>query len=197
MSAPFAERIVEKLSPAMTPDFEDWCIAVGAPFEAVNSITEEHGEEGGVAPWEPPYSRVMNPVTCPGPFLPWLGQFVGVEVPKVSTEAEARELVKGEKGLARGTRGALENELRRVLGSHTFTIQERTAALGTEEAFHFNILVGNGLVTTALYEAVNNVKSAGLWYSLFEATNTWLNGVKKHWTEVTVSHASEMTEGNY
>ena len=197
------ERLIKRMSTWNTgakvkgkTDLERYLGATAKPMEAVREVAEETGEPGHSG-YVPGYGVIFNPVTCPDKWLPFLGQFVGVEVPKTATESEARELIKAQGGLERGTLMALELAIKRVIGnSAPFTIQERTALNGSEAAYHFNVIVKPGKATIALKEAIERVKPGGVQFSLIEVANAWINASKK-WSEVAGGLKwTEANEGN-
>jgi hypothetical protein len=206
MTAPnFTERLKEKLEPWNTgpvnpatgkTDYDIHIEAIGAMFLPVEELAVEEGEDGSPG-YVPPYGKLFDPVTCPYAALPYLAQYVGVSLPTGGSEAEWRALLLAESGMERGTLKAVETAVKRIAGE-TARVVERTGPLGEANiAYHFLVYVGTGKATQALYEAINSVKPAGIFYTVTEVTNTWLNGVKAHWTEVTVTKASEMIEPNY
>lgn len=168
----------------------------GAMVEKLLEVAEEEGEDGTVG-YIPPYGKLLDPNTCPVKDLPYLGQFVGVEVPSGASEAEARAAVKAEAGLERGTLASLRTAIKSVLGTAPFAIQERTSEGGAEAAYHFNVIVGTGKSSQALYNAINAVIPAGIWYSIVEGTGMWLQATKK-WSEVTAGKTfNTIKEGEY
>jgi P2-related tail formation protein len=180
-----------------TTDLQRFLTAASAPYEQVAEIAEETGSEGE-AGWVPAYGKLLNPSTCPAKYLPWLGQFAGVEVPKTMTGAEARELVMHEPGLERGTRQAVEGAIRRIIGkTEPFMIQERTEANGSEGAYHFNVLVKPGKSSTALKQAIEEQKPGGVMFSIIEVKDAWITGAKK-WSEISAGRKwTELTEGTF
>jgi hypothetical protein len=199
-----AERLIKRMGTWNTgekvggkTDLERYLEAAAKPMEAVREVAEETGEPGH-AGYVPGYGVIFNPTTCPAKWLPFLGQFVGVEVPKMATEAEARTLLKEEPGLERGTLKALEGAIRKVIGNtEPFTIQERTALNGSEAAYHFNVIVKPGKASTELKEAIERVKPGGLQFSLIEVANAWIEGTKQ-WGEVAAGKKwSTIKEGEY
>jgi hypothetical protein len=187
----FTARLLGKLQPWLTPDLERWLKALGAPFEQVAEITEEVGTYGEPG-WVPGYGKLLNPVEAPAEYLPWLGQFVGVEVKKTATETEARAEVKAESGLARGTRGSLEVLLKKALGATAFLILEREPT-----PYRLQILVPAGHLSNSVYEEINLTIPGGLLYEVLEVAGAWAAGGKK-WSEIGAGKKwSEMTEGNY
>ena len=203
--ATFPDRYIAALTPWLTPDLERYARAIAALFalRAVSKyprwleLAEETGEDGR-AGYVPAWGELMNPAACPNEWLPWLSMFVGVQPATGATESERREALLAHAGFARGTLGSVETKVRSVLGASPFRLAERTGPAGESSiAYWFVVYVGTGQKTTALYEAINSVVPAGVFYTITESTNTWLNGVKKHWSEVTVTKASEMVEPNY
>src|ERR1700733_4567258 len=78
---PFAERLISKMAPWSNADFELYLKAAAAPYEKLEAILEEVGEQGQPG-WVPPYGKILNPLTCPYEYLPFLSQFVGASVPE-------------------------------------------------------------------------------------------------------------------
>ena len=187
----FATRLIAKLEPWMTADLERYLKAAAKPYEQVEEIAEEVGTYGTPG-WVPGYGKLLNPTECPYKYLPWLGQFVGVEVPTIMTEGEARETVKAESGLERGTRGSLEALLKKALGTKPFLILEREPT-----PYHLVVVIPVGSIPEAAYREINLTIPAGIWYEIIERAGTWYAGTKK-WSAITAGKTwAEMTEGNY
>ena len=179
-----------------TTDLARYLRAIAAMFEPVLELAEEGGYDG-IAGYVPPYGRVFNPQTTPQDAIAYLSQYVGQPIPAGASEAEARALLLNPAGMERGTLKVLESAIKRVMGTAPFTIQERTAEGGGAEAYHFNVLVGIGKSSQALYNAINEVKPAGLWYSVIEVSGAWVSGTKK-WSEVAVGKKwSAIVESEY
>jgi P2-related tail formation protein len=207
MAEPFASQLISRMqpwnvgpktgSPPLT-DLERYCKALGAMFEPALALYEETGIDGE-AGYVPPWGRVFNPATCPRAALAYLAQFVGVSVPTGATEAEARALVLAHAGFNRGTKGSLETVIKRVIGAgEPFTVLERTGPAGEPgQPYYFLVYVGPGKATQALYNAIDEVRPAGVWFTITEGKNQWLEGVKAHWTAVTPAKWTEMLEGSY
>lgn len=97
----------------------DYSSAIGAPFEWVCAYALD--TDAG-----PGWSLVMDPATCPAEGLPWLGQFVGVEVNPSYSEAQQRAQVAAHLGFARGTPAAIVASTQVTLtGSRTVYLLER------------------------------------------------------------------------
>jgi hypothetical protein len=177
------KRLVEQWAPWLTEDLAFVAEAIGTMCEPLAEIIEEVGypEEED---WVPAYGKLFNPEECPGKYLPFLGNFVGVPIPVGTPEAEARALIKAESGLERGTTASVEATIERVLGKGVpFTIRERTNNKGEPAAWWFQVIVPKGKSSTVLKEAIEKAKPAGLKFSIVEAENAWLAGVLK-WSEV-------------
>lgn len=116
------KRLVERWAPWLTEDLAFVAEAIGTMCEPLAEVIEETGypDEAG---WVPGYGKLFNPEECPGKYLPYLGNFVGVPVPVGTPEAEARALIKAESGLERGTeasvKAAIERGISRFWASDT------------------------------------------------------------------------------
>lgn len=110
----FGARLEARLEPWMTEDLARLCDGFGQMFQKVLEVAEEEGSDGE-AGYVPAWGKLLDPTRCPYKDLGYLGNYVGVEIPKIATEIEARQLIKEEAGLARGTLASLEAAIRRVL----------------------------------------------------------------------------------
>src|ERR1041385_2415763 len=63
-----------------------WCQVVAAPAAVVESYVADTDTQVG---WRP----LLDPSICPADALPFLGQFVGAQVPVGSDEVTARAIV--------------------------------------------------------------------------------------------------------
>lgn len=190
MAEPFASRLIGKCQPWLTPDFEAFLRAASAPYEQVAEITEEIGEQGRPG-WVPPYAVLLNPETCPVRYLPYLGNFIGVQIPVGTPEAEARALIKAESGIERGTRASVESAISRHLApGSSFSLIERRNLADEPDPYSFLVIIQGAMLnqswflttgtwesqtgkwedpgtdTTDLEAAVNATKPAGLVWSL-------------------------------
>jgi hypothetical protein len=187
----FADRLIEKMEPwntgpviAGSTDLERWLKALAAMFAPVEELAKEEGSDGETG-YVPAWGKLFNPELCPAKFLPYLGQYVGVQIPGGASEAEARQLVKEHAGFSRGTLTSLKAAIERVLGVGVpYTIEERTnPKTGGEEAYWMTLLVPVGEKSNALMEAVNAVIPAGILYEVIEIEGAWIEGALK-WSEV-------------
>src|ERR1039457_5518707 len=107
VTSPFGLRLAADLEVWVTDDLGRLCDSLGRMFDQVLSLVDEVGTDGEPN-YLPPWGRLLDPDLCPYADLPYLAQFVGVEIPKVATEAEARAIVKEEQGFSRGTTASIE-----------------------------------------------------------------------------------------
>jgi hypothetical protein len=108
------QQIAEQLAPILTPDLARLCDAIGAIAEPLMSVLQETGIDGEPG-FVPAYGKLFDPVTCPGEYLPFLGNLIGVPVPVGASEAEARALIKAESGLERGTEASINAAIERSI----------------------------------------------------------------------------------
>jgi hypothetical protein len=120
-------RLENKLQPWMSPDLPMLLQSMGAMAQPVMEVIEDEGFEGE-ANFIPGYGRIFDPKLCPGGFLAYLGQFVGVSIPIGTPEAEARQLVKNESGLERGTQASVESAIQRSISR--FWMKNTTYLIG-------------------------------------------------------------------
>ncbi len=178
-------------------DLETLTEALAAMFEPILELAEEIGEDGTTS-YVPAWGVLYDPNLCPGKDLGYLGQFVGVEVPKGASEAEARAVVKAESGLERGTRQSLEALLAKALGSSPFNILERTKSVEGDDAYWVTILIPTGhVVQPATNEEIEKTIPAGIFWTIVEVSGSWFSGTKTWSAIVAGKKWSEMTEGNF
>lgn len=114
---PFGQRLATAMKPWMTPSLEVVCAMIAAMgFNQALQLVEEEGAEGQPG-WLPQWGRLLDPDLCPGPDLPYLGQYVGVPIPVGASEHEARALVKGEAGQGRGTPASVKTQIERSIST--------------------------------------------------------------------------------
>ena len=180
------QRLVEKLEPWMTEDLARYCQAVGARMiDPALELAEEQGTPGAPG-YVPPYGAAFNPAIAPARAVTWLGQFAGVAVPSKVSTGEARSLIKEEAGLRRGTLSSIRAAVERNLsGAKSVIVNERTESNGAEYAYWFTVVVNASEVVskTALVEAVEAVKPAGVWWTLYEASGKLWSSETKKWSE--------------
>jgi hypothetical protein len=157
--------------------------AIGTMAEPLALVIEDQGFDGQPG-FVPSYGRVMNPDECPADFLPWLGMFVGVPIPEGMPEAEARELIKLELGIHRGTQASIEQAITRTLGPVPFLLLSRTDESGSANPYWFIIVLPKGHGEPGPVEtAIRATKPAGLRFAVIEREGTWFSATLK-WEEI-------------
>ncbi len=193
------QRLAEKLEPWMDPegDLARLCDAIGEMAEPLAEIIEDQGFDGQ-AGFVPSYGILMNPTTCPAEYLPWLGMFVGVPIPEGMPEAEARELIKLELGIHRGTQASIEQAILRTLGPTPFILLSRTNETLEANAYWFIVIIPKGHGEPGpVEEAIRATKPAGLRFKVVEREGTWFAGTKK-WSGVAAGKTwAAIKEGEY
>jgi P2-related tail formation protein len=199
------------VTPAQDPtgDHAKYLSALGSMAEQCWSLVMDQGFPDD-STWVPGYSTLLNPTTCPTAFLPYLAQFVGAQIPSGSTDAVARQIIRAEAGMQRGTGfggsytsstipagGAIVSAAQRNLsGGQHVTLFERTAADGsTRDPYHFVLVVLTSEVVSAtkLTTDVNNVKPAGIQWTLTQ-TSTWtIAQLEAAYATVTLAEAAFST----
>lgn len=128
--------------------------------------------------YTPGWSSLLDPANCPNQFLPYLGQFVGTAIPPSLDATTARLIIQNECGLLRGTVKAILYATKRNLsGTQSAIVIERSDINGNPNPYYFLILVRPEEVVSvsALTDAVNNVKPAGLLWTLVQTDGViWL-----------------------
>jgi hypothetical protein len=138
--------------------------AIAAPFDAIDQLVRD-------TPEGPGWSQLLDVDRCPDAFLPFLGQFVGVEVdPNVSPDAQ-RAQIKGEGGFDRGTPGAMIAAAQRYLtgDQHVDLIERAPDDLGDVNAYYL-IVQTYGAETPdppSVLEALLAAKPAGITLDYF------------------------------
>lgn len=95
--------------------------AIAGDLEWFAAVLEE-GDNG-----EPPWHTAFDPDRAPEQILPWLAQFVGVEVTPAMTALETRGAIKTPNGFSVGTIDAIRAGIQRTLtGTKRVVIRQRT-----------------------------------------------------------------------
>src|SRR3954452_19697346 len=102
--SPLGQRLAERTQP-LAPDDATYgyahaalCEGMMIPFGQLDELIDPPAP---LLPWEP----LFDVDICPGWALPWLGQIVGVRIPRGTSEADARGMIKD---LGLGKRGGPE-----------------------------------------------------------------------------------------
>ena len=155
-------------APAGT-DAQNLLKALCAMAEPIAELVLDVGSPDDPADFRPGWSVLLDPDTAPAWALPYTGMFVGIFVAPGTPEAEARALIKAHSGWRRGTLGGIVATAQQFLtGMQTCIVIERTAANGSEDAYHFLMFVRPSEVAnaTALKSAVDATKPAGVQWTL-------------------------------
>lgn len=192
-------------------DLERYLRALAAPFEPILELAEEEGSDGEDG-YVPAWGKLLDVELCPAKALGWLATLVGVTLPVGASETEARALIKAHAGFSRGTRASIESAIERNLApGTTFQVVERRNLADEESAYHFVVTIkGKGLIQTwfdlkgsweslsgswenlsggegFVRAAINEVKPAGVFYSIILAEGTpWLD-LEGSWESLTGS----------
>lgn len=122
----FGQEIYDGLEPLAYDDASQGsalltlCGALGAMFQPIRTLVraDDQGNPG--------WSLLLDITRCPTANLPYLGQFVGVQVDPSLDDAQQRLQISQESGMARGTVGAITAAAQKYLtGSQTVIISER------------------------------------------------------------------------
>lgn len=203
------EQAAQAMAPWLTPELALLLDGIGAMFQQTASIAQDVGTDNtvgfdpaingfDVVPYTPGYGTIFNPSTCPAADLPFLGQFVGVEVPVGQDYPTALSLVTTEAGLQRGTPAAIIAAAKRNLtGTQSVTLIERVRPDGVADAYWFILIVRPEECPSAanLTAAVNLVKPGGVMWQLVQqdawtwaqASNQWQQD-SMTWQQTTNQH---------
>lgn len=187
----FTEGLLSSMAPwvAQSPDYAGYLTAFGAMFDPVYALVSDQGSPDDPANYTAGWSTLLNVETCPTQYLPWLGMFVGVYVAPGTADATARALISAKAGFGRGTPAAIVATAQQFLsGTQSCVLQERTAADGSEDAYHFVLVVRpeQVLSVNGLIAAVNLVKPAGVQWTLVQADAPLLDQYTRLLSNVTV-----------
>lgn len=121
----FAALLYDALAPLATLDGQaEWhlahyCGAIGVMFQSVADVARD-------TPDGPGWSAVLDLDRCPDAWLPWLAQFVGVDLLPGTSPADMRERIAGTGGFHRGTPEAIRVAAQATLtGTRTVYFRER------------------------------------------------------------------------
>lgn len=194
MATPVSDAIAASLSSWDDPAgaWNTFNRALASMFEGAYAIVEDIGSPDVPAGYSPGWSVLLDPTQCPAAFLPYAGLFVGVVIPAGTSAATARALIQAEGGFTRGTPGAIIAAAKVWLsGTQSVVLQERTAASGAVDPYHFILVVKPAEVidATQLTAAVNAVKPAGVQWTLVQTNAfTWSSAIHT-WSADTMTWA--------
>jgi hypothetical protein len=153
----FTEGVQDSLAPWADPagDWQAVNAALASMFEQVYGLVSDQGSPDEPASYTAGFSTLLDPTACPEAFLPFCGMFVGVVIPPGTDEVTARAKIIAEQNFQRGTGfagsyststipagGAIVAAAQRFLvGTQSVVLQERTAANGSADAYHFVLVL--------------------------------------------------------
>jgi len=192
----FAAELYESISPlAWDDENQDYallsiCGAIGAMFQPLRDL-------GGTDPdGNPGWSILLDIDRCPTQYLPYLGQFVGVQVNTALTDAQQRSQIRAESGMQRGTVAAIKAAAAKLLtGTQTVQLIERTP-----DPYSFTVITADDETPDpdAVLAALMAAKPAGLilnyngsvtgqtWAQLVSGEATWAAAITAYptWQDV-------------
>ncbi len=186
----FGMALIMALWPWVTWALAAYADSMGAGVESWWEMIQPVGDDDGLTPtigtfdahgnlvtsgYSPPYGGVLDPSRASGSQLPYLGQFVGVQVPIGADDDTARALIFAQARKQRGTTAAMVLAAQAWLtGTQHCEVLERIYVDGTPAAgwFVMTVLTSEVINASALIAAVNAVKLGGLQWSLVQ-TSTW------------------------
>lgn len=120
---------LERLAPYMTPDLEDYLSACASMFFQVEEYAGLFDEENG---WQ----VLLDPLLCPAPALPYLGQYIGERIPQGTSEADMRQWILDQPNMRRGTLISIVSAAQRSLtGTRMVSVRERSGAAANPEDY--------------------------------------------------------------
>ena len=145
-------------------------------FEDVAAIVMPQGSPDVPATYRAGWALPLDVELCPDAWLPYCGQFVGVQVPSGTAAVSARAMIEAESGFQAGTVAGIVAAVKQWLtGTQTVTVLERVASDGTTaDAYHGVVIVLSSEVIDAgqLTAALNAVKPVGTQWTLI-LTSSW------------------------
>lgn len=116
----FGRVAADRLQPWLTDDLARYCDVFGAMFDETWTLVMDQSVDGQ-SDYVPGYGVLFDVDLCPARWLPVLGQIVGVPVPAGISEADARQLIKDESAIHRGTAKAIRRAVAATMTPFTFT----------------------------------------------------------------------------
>lgn len=124
--SPFAARAYQLVAPIATEDEANaWALAIyiaalSEPFNEIDELASD-GPDG-----QPGWYKLMDPNLIPDKGLPWLAQFLGVDLTGVTDPADMRYLIATRPSWNRGTTRAMIDAVAPLLtGNKTVIFRER------------------------------------------------------------------------
>jgi hypothetical protein len=191
----FGAALINALAPWMTLHLAWVCDAIGVMADPLYTLVMDQGEDGDPG-YVPGYGSLMDPTLAAAEDLPFLGQFVGVQIPVGSSDAAGRSLVIAEAGLNRGTPSAVVAAAKRNLtGTQSVAYFERVYVDGTPNAGWFGLVVRPEECSSvaALTIAVEAVKFGGLRWWLVQTDGWTITGMEASQATITALEGAFVT----
>jgi hypothetical protein len=164
-------QLIDALAPWMTDHLAIYVDSIGSMFDPVFTLVSDQGNDGD-PDYVPGWGKLFDPGLCPAENLPYLAQFVGVQIPTGTDETTARALIRAESGMNRGTLASIQSAIERNISTPW---QPNTAYLagvlvtqdpGTGPVYYE---VTTGFTSGTTFDATNlAVTDPKLWYRIFE-----------------------------
>jgi hypothetical protein len=167
---PIGARLRERTQP-LAPDDAAYgyahaylCEAIGRMLAQLADVFDPDGDV-------PPLAPILDPVLCPTWALPWLAQFLGVQLPSGVSDAQARGMIQDVAGFKRGTVAAMRAVVLPLLtGTKTLWLRERN--LGDAYALDVVTLTGETPSQAAVLSALLSQKPGGIVLT-YRAVASW------------------------
>lgn len=186
------ERLRERTAP-LAPDDETYGYAHAHLCEALAQMLVQVAEVYDPPDPLPPAAPLMDPAPAPDWALPWVGQLVGVRLPRGATAEQARTLIRDVAGFSRGTPAALAAAAAATLtGNQVVIFRERdSSAADPPYALEVVTLTGETPNPAATLAALMAQKPAGivLTYRSVEGQD-WQAVRDQTWRQARATHAS-------
>lgn len=173
LSSAFGQRLFDFLEPWQTDHLAWYCNALGVMFDPVLTLADQQGSDGD-SDFVPGWGSLFDVDSCPPAQLPYLGQFVGVQVPIGTSEPVARALIRAESGLNRGTLASVQSAIERNISTPWQPVTSYTAGtLVTHDPGDGGgprtYLVATTFTSGSLFDSANLTQTdPNLWYRVYE-----------------------------
>lgn len=192
-----ADKLRDRLAPWLTPeqdptgDHANLLVAKAAMGETWWQIITDHGDDPDDPSWVPGFGTLFDVDLIPNAYLPYLAQLVGVPGSALigADDATARQIIRAEQSQQRGTPGAILAAAKRNLsGSQSVFLVERTAADGSADPYHFQLIVRpEEIIDLAqLTNVVNGCKPGGIMWTLIQSDAPLVSQYTRLFSAITV-----------
>jgi hypothetical protein len=164
--------------------------AIAAAFEEVYTLVMPFGDPEDQVNFWPSWAVLLDPTNCPTNLLPFLSQFNGTAVPPGTSDAVARQQIRTEASMYRGTVAAMVQAAQNQLtGTQQVLLRERTSAAGTPDPYHVILTYNTGQCQSpaALIAAVEAQKPAGIQISYVGTAGYTWNESQRTWNAETMT----------